>query len=595
MDRSCVGSDLAAIEFCIAVHKIYHQRFMNPTWILTVDNIASEELALRDALMYFGDWRTAMMDGTLAPPGGGNVVQGKDRQRMCIASTTYKNLRFSVCGFITYAKKLLARGIDDIESGHSNTSALESRFSMAKRSGNNSTDTYHNVPSNQNIVMALKHAKKKDRKMVKGNTSYEPDSIATELSEPIGFARRVGDMMNSWKREAVIIASNASEMLLDQDDQYMLPLHLKKPVKSMLGVLLVAKLQSKAIPGKTIVNFLRNHQVVKDLMVLALSSSSIHQTWIHGLYGPSTKLWSEQLHFLLETAFQLLDASADSKKASHESSFWWQVANVMRNQSIHLMSPHPTCCSTHIRSYLFIFLAQQLLGWCKDLLDKHKEKQEEELVTADCWQRGKVMSIDFATIGHNVNSYFGYALHRVNREYRQYEEVGKGGDADEFELLTHMIAAGENIVSDQAYLNEYYDHYFNFLNQGGMTMVSPLYVKLFHTIFYEICLCLNKKKLFDEKDKKAMALARATVMNQLNGWVQEVQMIASSELQFEDPAKVCMKLLSKIITKVFNARTNTVLKRYQSTHLARGGCTSSKSSMREERKHEGKGRKKVHS
>ena len=177
-----------------------------------------------------------MMDGTLAPPGGGNVVQGKDRQRMCIASTTYKNLRFSVCGFITYAKKLLARGIDDIESGHSNTSALESRFSMAKRSGNNSTDTYHNVPSNQNIVMALKHAKKKDRKMVKGNTSYEPDSIATELSEPIGFARRVGDMMNSWKREAVIIASNASEMLLDQDDQYMLPLHLKKPVKSMLVI-----------------------------------------------------------------------------------------------------------------------------------------------------------------------------------------------------------------------------------------------------------------------------------------------------------------------------------------------------------------------
>ena len=207
---------------------------------------------------------------------------------------------------------------------------------------------------------------------------------------------------------------------------------------------------------------------------------------------------------------------------------------------------------------------------------------------------GKVTSIDFITVGHDVNIYFGYALHRISRKYKEYEELGMGGDTEEFELLTHIIAAGEDIASDPEYLNQYYDHYLDFLNRGGMTMVSGQYVKLFHRIFYEICLRLNIQKLFHEKNEKAMVLARAKVMSQLPGWVKELQQIAAAELQLDEPSQVCTKLLSAIITKVFNARTNTVLKRYQSTHLAaRGGAKSSQSSMRDERKHEGEGKRKA--
>ena len=213
------------------------------------------------------------------------LLQARDCQRLYMASKTYKNMRFFICGFITYAKKMLVRGIPRIPSGHSNTSALESpRCSMAKRSGNNSTDRYHNVPLNQNIVMARKHAKKhvNAQKMVKGNSVYEPNSIAAELSEPIGFARRVGSMMSRLKQEEAATIVLRSDPVLEEDNQCILPTNLKKPVKSMLGVYLAAKLQAKVIPEKNWVSFLRHHQVVKDLMVLALSLSMEHQSWIQG-------------------------------------------------------------------------------------------------------------------------------------------------------------------------------------------------------------------------------------------------------------------------------------------------------------------------
>ena len=35
------------------------------------------------------------------------------------------------------------------------------------------------------------------------------------------------------------------------------------------------------------------------------------------------------------------------------------------------------------------------------------------------------MSIDFITVGHNVNLYFRYALYRICQKYKEYEELGR--------------------------------------------------------------------------------------------------------------------------------------------------------------------------
>ena len=116
-------------------------------------------------------------------------------------------------------------------------------------------------------------------------------------------------------------------------------------------------------------------------------------------------------------------------------------------------------------------------------------------------------------------------------------------------------------------------------------ILTTMHAKLFHRIYFTICLSLNRKILFEDKNKKQMEVVRSNVMENLPAWVEELQKIAESELHLEDPSKTCTKLLSSIITKVFNARSNTLLKRYQSTHLARGQSKAVRSAFREDMKH----------
>ena len=563
---------------------------MNPRWKLRVDNIESEERSLKHSLSYFANWRKAVNSSEFLPHG--EVLQARDRDRSCIAATTYKNLRFAVCGFVTYAKKMIhSKEVEEVRSGHSNTSALESRFSMVRRSGNDSTETYPSVVSNLNVSMTIKHSMKMDRKLVKGNKAYPPESIAPEFPEPLEAAKRNGRMMRCRKQETAVIQSTAS--ILISPDQHALPLNLRKPVVSTLGILLKRKLQSKVLPYKSIIEFLRSEKVVKDLVVLALSSSVEHQTWIDGVFGASTQVFSDELLYLLEIAFQLLDASAKANKTSHESSFWWQVFHMMREKTIHLESPHPSSCSNHIRSYLFLFLAQHLLQWSHNLLDRDKEDEDQLYLTGNWRKAGKVSSINMAVVGQDLNKFFGWALHSVLEKYKKCEKLGEGGDPDQFELLTHMIGADEDIALNQDYLDQFYGHYYYFVNRGGYALVSPLYARLFHAILFAICDCLNKTTLFDTDDEKPMVRARATILGQIPGWVEEVEGIAATELQLLDSTKTCTELLLVIVTKVFNARTNTVLKRYQSTHLGRGGKKAVKSSLRDDMKHMGKGKKKA--
>jgi hypothetical protein len=59
-----------------------------------------------------------------------------------------------------------------------------------------------------------------------------------------------------------------------------------------------------------------------------------------------------------------------------------------------------------------------------------------------------------------------------------------------------------------------------------------------------------------------------------------------------DPGKACCELLSDVVHKTFNAKANTMLKRYHSMFLARGGKEALRSSLRETRKHEGLGKRK---
>ncbi len=133
------------------------------------------------------------------------------------------------------------------------------------------------------------------------------------------------------------------------------------------------------------------------------------------------------------------------------------------------------------------------------------------------------------------------------------------------------------------------------LNDGGLTLVAPRYANLFHGILYQIVLSCNAQKMVENRNE-CMAIARLPVMNQVPGWAVKLEVLTAG-LLLSKPKEACTtQILTEIITKTFNAKGNSIMKRYYSCFLARGGKKSALSSNRESRKkHEGlaAGRKKT--
>jgi hypothetical protein len=84
-----IRSDIAYLEFCVAVHRVYNQRFMNSSWKITLANIESEEAELKDALTYFEDWRVA---ASAYMKDEDNSVTTRARGRFCLSPKTLKNM-----------------------------------------------------------------------------------------------------------------------------------------------------------------------------------------------------------------------------------------------------------------------------------------------------------------------------------------------------------------------------------------------------------------------------------------------------------------------------------------------------------------------
>ena len=102
-----VDSEIAYLEFGIAVHRIYNERLMNARWNLRNDNIDEEEKQIKDALGYFHEWRTAVSEYKK----NDESIKLAQREKWFISLQTYWIMKFSVCGFVTNAKYKLSKMI----------------------------------------------------------------------------------------------------------------------------------------------------------------------------------------------------------------------------------------------------------------------------------------------------------------------------------------------------------------------------------------------------------------------------------------------------------------------------------------------------
>ena len=201
-------------------------------------------------------------------------------------------------------------------------------------------------------------------------------------------------------------------------------------------------------------------------------------------------------------------------------------------------------------------------------------------------------NIDHKTVGTDVNTFVGFSLFSLKKRYGNIEVLAPGHEEeDKFWLLTDMVALEADIVDNDEYLSKYYDSYYVILNRGDMTLVSPRYITLCHEILYKISMRVNMKKMIENKGEFVI-IAREMVEKNLPAWSVELRRL-SEGVHLVNAEKACNALMSEIVQKTFNAKVSSVIKRYHSMFLARGGKEASRSSLREVRKQEGLGSKKT--
>ena len=200
--------------------------------------------------------------------------------------------------------------------------------------------------------------------------------------------------------------------------------------------------------------------------------------------------------------------------------------------------------------------------------------------------------VDYATIGRDVNTFIGYSVFALHKHYTHEQKFNEFQVvADKYWILTDMRVKEEDIINDQDYITKYYDSYYAILNRGGLTLIAPRYIQLFHGILFHISQYVNQTKMVEERDE-FLKLARSQVMKQVPHWSLKLEAITNG-LPLLNSQTATKEVMRELVTKIFNSRGNSIIKRYYSTYLARGGKTASQSSSRELRKQEGLGKKEI--
>ena len=146
--KSQMEDELAFLELCIEIHKIFIQRNLNRNARLVAGdekrardhkkratvlqlNIDEEFQRMAECIKFFDNWRQwcKTQEKDMTPF---DVDQWK---KLCIHQTTLRNIKISVFGFLNYAKEVLSDpscNVSFVPYLHNNSSTLESTFSVLR-------------------------------------------------------------------------------------------------------------------------------------------------------------------------------------------------------------------------------------------------------------------------------------------------------------------------------------------------------------------------------------------------------------------------------------------------------------------------------
>ena len=175
-----------ALEYLVAVHYIFVERFLNKKYRLTRANLKDERDRIKKELEYFRVWEN----------------ESKDEKNF-LSQTTYRVLRTAISGFFAYAEAVLSHFSDlkFVPILHSNTSNIETFFSWVRMMNLDSAGKYGSAVSSQNTI-STQRAKallaKNKMYSAKHHTNEEADTVLS-IAEVIKKFEARRTLVSSWK------------------------------------------------------------------------------------------------------------------------------------------------------------------------------------------------------------------------------------------------------------------------------------------------------------------------------------------------------------------------------------------------------------
>jgi len=142
------ATKLSTIEYCVHVAIIFNETWLNRHVSINKSNFAKHENNLRESLKYFENWKR-------------NCSDGASDSNSFLPKITYNNLGITVCGFLAYARLVLQScnawqvTLLYVPALHSNTSSLESWFSLVRSIWKDTSHTYATVISTWNAASGI--------------------------------------------------------------------------------------------------------------------------------------------------------------------------------------------------------------------------------------------------------------------------------------------------------------------------------------------------------------------------------------------------------------------------------------------------------
>jgi len=199
------ASKICTVEYCIHVAIIFNETLLNRNVYINSDNILKHKMNLCQSLKYFEDWKNSCS----------NTV---NESNSFLPMITYNNLRIAVCGFMAYARMVVMDGV--VQAGtkiyipalHSNTSTLESWFSLVRSMLKDNTRAYAIAVSTQNAASSLDAIKgTRNKSYCASDVAEQKESEQTTLEKAFHH--------NDSMRENIVNGKVSSRMTVSCNDQ----------------------------------------------------------------------------------------------------------------------------------------------------------------------------------------------------------------------------------------------------------------------------------------------------------------------------------------------------------------------------------------